>query len=332
MAVRIVVEIERLYKRRLPLATLLQAPTIAGLAEVLRNDNWTPSWSSLVPLRPGGSKPPLFLMHSHGGNVLEYYPLAELLGDDQPVYALQARGLDGRIVKDPSIEEMASNYLEEIRSLQPEGPYFLGGFCFGGLLAIEVAQQLVAAGDEVALLAMIQTINPACARFRPNVTVLQRWGYRVAKRLDLEREFLAYRGIGYFQERLNRVWDLARSRTAIAFDARRLNGYRTNRASTPYILEALGIEHDKAFGRYQPRPYSEDVLLFRASKQMQGLMSDPTLGWRSTCSGHLEVCEVPGHQQNYADRTQCIASCRRTGSPAVGGAATLGFSDGLNGT
>ena len=103
LAVRIIVEVEKIYGRRLPLATLLQAPTVGALAEVLRRENWQPSWSSLVPLQPGGSKTPLFLIHSHGGNVLEYYPLANHLGKDQPVYALQARGLDGNIVKNQTL-------------------------------------------------------------------------------------------------------------------------------------------------------------------------------------------------------------------------------------
>ena len=130
LAVRIIVEIENIYGRRLPLATLLQAPTVGALAEVLRKENWKPSWSSLVPLQPGGSKPPLFLIHSHGGNVLEYYPLANHLDKDQPVYALQARGLDGNIPKNESLEQIASAYLKEIRTLQSEGPYLLGWFLF----------------------------------------------------------------------------------------------------------------------------------------------------------------------------------------------------------
>ena len=94
LAVRIVVEIEKLYKKRLPLATLLQAPTVGELAQVLRDENWQPAWSSLVPVRPGGSKPPLFLMHSHGGNVLEYYPLVSHL--DADIHPLGNSGTPGQ--------------------------------------------------------------------------------------------------------------------------------------------------------------------------------------------------------------------------------------------
>ena len=296
---RVSVEVEKLSKTRLPLAMLLQAPTIAGLAEILRTKHWAPSWSSLVPIRPGGSKPPLFLMHAHGGNVLEYYPLVNHLDPDQPVYALQARGLNGHIVREPSMEEMASAYLDELRSLQPEGPYFLGGFCFGGLLALEAAQQLTAAGQEIALVVLIQSTHPDCMRFKPETTVSHRWWYRTTKRINLEMEDLSYRGKGYVVERCRHAWNRARGRTAIAFDNMTHNEPADpSRLPMHYILEALAIEHGKALKKYVPRPYGGEVVLFRASKQLSGLMADEYLGWKRILHGNLDVCEVPGHQQN----------------------------------
>jgi amino acid adenylation domain-containing protein len=299
LAVRIIVEIEKLYKKRLPLAALLQAPTIHDLAEILRKDNSQPSWSSLVPIRPGGSKPPLFLMHSHGGNVLEYFRLANYLGTDQPVYALQARGLDGRIPKGQSIEEMASVYLKELRSLQPEGPYYLGGFCFGGLLALEAAQQLKAVGEHVGLVVLIQAIHPAFSDFGSDITLFRRWWYRATKRVDLERENLSYRGTNYIFERSRRLWEIARVRTAMAINKITGNGHsRRKPLSMAYILESLGIEHDKAYRKYIPGPYSGDVLIFRARKQLRGLMADWRMGWKDVFHGNLNVFEVPGHQQN----------------------------------
>ena len=299
LAVRIIVEIENIYGRRLPLATLLQAPTVGALAEVLRKENWKPSWSSLVALQPGGSKPPLFLIHSHGGNVLEYYPLANHLDKDQPIYALQARGLDGNIPKNESLEQIASAYLKEIRTLQSEGPYFLGGFCFGGLVALEAAQQLQAAGQKVALVVMMQTTHPGASAFAPGSSSANRWWHRAAKRIDLERDNLLQRGFGYFGDRLRRTRDVMQARTQIAFDKKMSNGNgHKTRASMAYILELLGMEHDRAFMNYVPRPYNGDVLLFRASKQLPGLLSDPSLGWKPVIKGHLEIRGLPGHQQN----------------------------------
>jgi surfactin family lipopeptide synthetase A len=298
LAVRIIAEIETLVKRRLPLATFLQAPTISHLAEVLRKEDWKPSWSSLTPIRPGGSKPPLFLLHSHGGNVLEYYPLAKYLGADQPVYALQALGLDGHIIKDQSFEDMVEAYLTELRSLQPGGPYFLGGYCLGGLLALEAARQLSEAGEEVALVILIQSINPSHARFRPDLTVFHRRWYQTTKRVDLELEHLRNRGANHILERCRRAWDIALARTAITIDNWTSNGHNARKQrSMAYTLEVLAIEHDKARVRYVPRSYNGPVVLFRAKKQLSGLVTDLALGWKEVLCGSLEIFEVPGHQE-----------------------------------
>ncbi len=297
LALRIIVEIEKLYHRRLPLATLLQSPTVGDLANVLRKEDWKPSWSCIVPIKPNGSKPPLFLLHSHGGNVLEYYPLANLLDAGQPVYGVQALGLDGRIVKDQSIETITSEYVKEIRTVQPRGPYFLGGFCFGGLVALEAAQQLSGAGEEVALVVLMQTTNPAVGHFRPEVTLPQQFWYRAAKRIDLERENLAHKGKNYFQERLEHGWNRAWARTAITLDKIRNGHAKQKPRPMSYILEALTLEHDRMADQYKIRLYKGDVVLFRASKQLHGLIADQDLGWKDILTGNLDICEIPGHQQ-----------------------------------
>jgi amino acid adenylation domain-containing protein len=299
LAVRIIVEIEKLYKKRLPLATLLQMPTVGDLASVLRKEQWVPSWSSLVPIRPGGSRPPLFLFHSHGGNVLEYYPLVDLLDSDQPVYALQAKGLDGSILKNRSLEEMVTGYLEEIRTLQPQGPYYIGGFCFGGLSALEAANQLSTCGEEVALVAMIQTVHPGLTTSLSNISGFPAWWDRVKKRWDLERENVANRGFSHIQDRMRRSFDTLTARSAIASDNLIGNNRQSHSSrSMAYILEMLSIEHDKAYDRYQPKAYQGNAVLFRTEKQLSGLTAHRSLGWEELLGGKLEICNVPGHQQN----------------------------------
>jgi thioesterase domain-containing protein len=196
------------------------------------------------------------------------------------------------------LEQIATNYVEELRRFQPEGPYFLGGFCFGGVLALEVAQQLSQAGQEVALVVMIQSMHPASASFDPTTTTVQRWWHRTTKRLALERDNLAYRGTNYIYERLRRVWEVGRARTELALDRVTANGRSRIHASMPYILESLTIEHDRAFDEHVPRPYHGDVVLFRASRQLSGLLADSTLGWKGVIHGGLDVCDIPGHQQN----------------------------------
>jgi acyl carrier protein len=141
LAVLLFSRIQKYFGKRLPLATLFQAPTVARLAAVIQNEG-TPGWSSLVPIQPAGTKPPFFCIHAKGGNVLEYYDLARHLGADQPFYGLQALGLDPGREAHTCIADMAAHYIKEIREIQPAGPYFLGGRSMGGTIAFEMACQL----------------------------------------------------------------------------------------------------------------------------------------------------------------------------------------------
>jgi amino acid adenylation domain-containing protein len=154
LAVRLVARLEQTFGARLPLATLLTAPTVGDLAAVLRRERPAPSWDSLVPLQPAGSRPPLFLLHSPNGELLVYRDLVRCLGPDQPVYGLQSVGLDRHQQPLTRIEDMAAHYVRDIRSVQPQGPYLLAGFCYGGVLAVEMAHQLRRDGAEVALVAL----------------------------------------------------------------------------------------------------------------------------------------------------------------------------------
>ncbi|MBT8037753.1 MAG: amino acid adenylation domain-containing protein [Verrucomicrobiae bacterium] len=153
-------KLEAAVGRSLPLSLVYGSKTIAAIAEGVANEadgKEAPSWSSLVPLQPKGSKEALFLVHGVGGNVYGFIELAKGLAPDQPVYGIQAVGLDGDSNRHISVEEMAAHYVEEIRSFQPEGPYYLGGYSMGGWLAYEVAQQLDSLGQRVAVLALFDS-------------------------------------------------------------------------------------------------------------------------------------------------------------------------------
>jgi thioesterase domain-containing protein len=139
---------------------VFQAPTIEKLADLLTEGGGAQRWSSLVPLKPDGSRPPVFAVHGGAGTVLLFNDLARSLDADQPMYALQAVGLYGDEPPLASVEEQAARYIEEIKSVQPEGPYVVGGYCYGGLVALEIANRLAAAGDEVPLLVMFNATSP----------------------------------------------------------------------------------------------------------------------------------------------------------------------------
>ena len=141
----------------LPVAGLLKSPTVAQLAAALGAERCPTDWSPAVPLQSEGTQPPFFCVHPAGGNVLCYLRLAQRLGKHRPFYGLEARGIEGNREPKESIPEMVTEYVDAIRKLQPQGPYSLGGWSFGGLAAFEIAQRLLAEGEEVRHLAIIDS-------------------------------------------------------------------------------------------------------------------------------------------------------------------------------
>lgn len=160
LAVRLFAKIEQIFNHNLPLSILFNAPTIEQLANLLRQEGWSTAWSSLVAIKPNGSRPPLFCIHGVGGNILSYRNLANYLPSDLPVYGLQAVGLDGKQPYLTTIEAMAEHYLTEIQSVQPQGPYFLLAHSFGGKVIFEMAHQLYQQGQNIALLALLDSSSP----------------------------------------------------------------------------------------------------------------------------------------------------------------------------
>jgi acyl carrier protein len=160
LAVHLFAQIEKAFGKNLPLATLFQTPTVGQLADILRQQGWSAPRSSLVALQPDGHKPPFFIVHALGGHILGYHELVRRLGRDQSIYGLQAQGLDGEQAVLTRIKDMANHYINEIRTVLPEGPYLLGGYSLGGIVAFEMARQLEAQGQKIALLALLDTAPP----------------------------------------------------------------------------------------------------------------------------------------------------------------------------
>ncbi|HEX3988692.1 MAG TPA: thioesterase domain-containing protein, partial [Verrucomicrobiae bacterium] len=157
LAVRLFAEIEKLTGRKLPLVTIFQAPTIRQLAAIIDTESPHETDTILMPIQPNGSKPPLYLVHGAGGDVLwGYANLVAHMPPDQPIFAIKSLGQSGKVEYQP-LEEMAARYLEAVKARQPDGPYYLGGYCFGGNVAYEMARQLKSKGEEVALVALLDT-------------------------------------------------------------------------------------------------------------------------------------------------------------------------------
>ena len=179
LAVRVVARIEKAFGKKLPLVAIFVAPTIEKLAarirDEMRGDGTAPE-TSVVALQPKGARPPIFFVHGAGGGMFwGYVNLARRLGSDQPSFGLSSRGLDGR-AEFGTIEEMAAQYINDLRAVQPRGPYYLGGYCFGGNVAYEMARQLDAQGEKVALLALLNCAPPNSRYLRPQWTFAALFG------------------------------------------------------------------------------------------------------------------------------------------------------------
>jgi amino acid adenylation domain-containing protein len=161
LAVRLFDRLAKATGHEIPLATLFECPTVAHLSAALRDRNWSPRWKSLTAIQTGGSKQNLFLIPPAGGSVLRFAQLAKELGSDQPVYGLEPLGHDGRDTPHESVDAMAAAYLSEIEQVQPAGPYVLAGICFGGCIALEMAQQLRRKGQSTSHLILLDSAAPA---------------------------------------------------------------------------------------------------------------------------------------------------------------------------
>jgi thioesterase domain-containing protein len=271
----------------LPLATLFEAPSIEGLAAFIRDIARPTVGRAMVAIQPAGSRPPIFGIPGVGGGILGYHALARLLGPDQPFYGLQSRGLDGLDRPLTRIEDIAAACVQEIRVVQRQGPYHLVGMCLGGVVAWEIAQQLRAAGQEVGLLALLETWPPetVSTHRHPRASRPAAVAAFVTDRLRLYRDALApLRGrdrLRYLLGRLKPLSDLVR------------HGDPFRGVLAEFHRHAVARANLLAFQRYEPRPYpGPAVLIYAEGRRFTGPV-DGRLRWRQL-TGDLQVYGVPG--------------------------------------
>jgi amino acid adenylation domain-containing protein len=277
LAARLFAQIHNRFGKNLPLSTLFVSPTVEQLATRLREGEAGASWSSLVPIQPHGSKPALFCVHAAGANVLIYRPMSRHLGDDQPVYALQAQGLDGR---EPytRVEDMAAHYVKEIRAFQPDGPYYLLGASFGGLVIYEMAQQFLAQGQEVGFLGMLNTNCPV---------------YSLGKKLACHLGHLKERGVreyarGFSQSlrrRLNKTEDGAPN-----VEVQSVVQDQQDEALVRTVAAILEAEQNYVPSR---KRYPGKITFFWADDAPRDF-EDNRQAWTKIAAGGCEIHVVPG--------------------------------------
>ena len=290
LAVQLFAQIEQTFKIKLPVATLFDAPTIEELARILRREAPASGWSPLVAIQPAGSRPLFFCIHGAGGNVLIYRDLSRHLGPDQPFYGLQSQGLDGSCAPLTSVEEMAAVYVKEIRGVQPHGPYFLGGYCGGGTIAYEVAQQFRRKGEQVALLALFDTMNWSMFG-RP--TILDKSYYQCQKFVFHLTNFLRLDSDGkskFFTEKIR----LLRSRIPVWLGMllAKLCGNSETGRSQSRILAEIWRMNDHAVSTYVPKRYAGVLTDFRPLKQYR-MFTNSNAKWEELAEEGQEIVILP---------------------------------------
>ena len=271
IAIRMMRRIESVMGKELPIATLLHVPTIEELAKLLRQSGRQPACSSLVAIQPSGTNPPIFFVHGIGGQIIGFRGLASHLGPEQPFYGLQAQGMYGGQPILTRVEDMASDYLREIRMLKPHGPYYLGGLSFGGLVAYEMAQQLSAQGEDVGMVALCGTFAENWARKQLIMKLM---------RLPINRSLsYAVHKTGVYAKNLRHM---------VAFQF------------LPQPLKEIRKSLHHAAAAYTAQPYSGRVVYFWPEKRSIRDFDDARAGW-GELAANLEIVDVPGDHDTILD-------------------------------
>ncbi|MEM7167967.1 MAG: AMP-binding protein [Planctomycetota bacterium] len=271
-AARLFARISEEFGVDLPLATLFAAPSVAALAPMVFEEAAAPQWDHLVPVQSNGDQSPLFVVHGAGGNVLSYRFLAHALGEQQPVFGLQAPGLDGSPVVAKTLEEVAATYVTELCQCQPRGPYWLAGYSAGGWFAYEMARQLRQQGAVVGRVFLLDTLIPDPSR-RPGAALAA--GSRWRRLRNYPRRLLE-------NWRLRRYW---RTRRRVPHRLRQQHVFQTN------VALSRG---------YRPRPCDVSVTLLAAAPVPAELADR----WRQLIGDRLEIVVVAGrHDGVMRDET-----------------------------
>lgn len=291
LAVRLVREIEKAGGRHLRGTTICQAPTIRTMAAFLAEQQTASSWP-LVLLKPGAERPPVFIAHGIGGSIIDFVPLARRIQGWQPIYGMQVRGIDGDEEPLERVEDMAQYYLEGIKRLQPDGPYFLIGYSLGGQVVLEMAQRLCANGETVSLLAMVDSYPHSA-----DLTLRQRFA-SFLKRVKSPLQNLRKLAVCDSTSRLiHSVSSKAQAstRSRLTPDMRR-------------SIESANL----AWERYHPRFYKGRVDFISAEK-VTVFRADPAAVWGELAS-QFECETVPGDHvgmiTNHVDSLSAALSRR----------------------
>jgi amino acid adenylation domain-containing protein len=299
-AISLFAEIEKDFGISLPMTSILLAPTIRRLAVTISQGQSDAPMSSLVAIQPNGSKLPFYYVHGQGGNIIMHYTLAPHLEPDQPFYGLQSHGLDGKHEPFTRIEEMAAHYIAEILSVQRQGPYLLGGFCSGAIIAFEMARQLHASGRQAGLVAMVDPYTLYRNQYLSPVPKFRSRLYHIVGEVDWHldaweelgpRRFMTTRLTNARKKLMKPFWSLGhRVYPRLADERRRVN----------YKVWQANILAEK---NYVPQSYPDRITIFMSSK-IYAPHKDTRLSFSEKAAGGAEVHLVPGSHISMTEEPQ----------------------------
>ncbi len=304
IAVRMMIEIEKMKDMRLPLAVLFTNPTIEKLAKVVDSEIQSDIWRSIAPIRTTGTKKPFFFAHGVSGNVFKYHALGQLLDADVPSYGLQAKGLNGIDTPFSNLEEMADYHIDEILKIQPEGPYYLGGGSFGGALAYEIAVRLERLGKEVAMVALFDveaaTKSEILDGVEKQIEEIKLKSKRVVSRLKMLTSQSMEQNLAYLKNKISspsHKEDLIKAQMDEWLN-KEFIAEKFGLASADYFNN---IEEScyRALKDYKLKIYNGSVTVYRAKNGFfSPIEYDEDLGWSHFVKGKVDIEYVPGNHNS----------------------------------
>lgn len=288
IAIKVMAKIEEVIGIRLPIAALFETPTIKGLAKRIAEKAPSHSGRVLVPIKESGTKPPVYLVHGGAFNILLYKQLAPFLSEDQPLYGIQALGLDGDIAHLDSIESIAARYLSEVLEQNPEGPYVLIGYSYSGIVVYEMARQLISMGKEIKMLGILDT--NVSDRNVPTA-IIPRLIFKIQRQLK-KAVFISGNLLKYPKDVVKYQW--------LRFNKRFNKGYKEEEEERIYDYDSKVVTaYEKAFAAYEMKPFNLSIHLFRVRERIYFIDDFAYLGWKKYAKGGVTVYDIAGDHKTF---------------------------------
>ncbi|MFC4197820.1 non-ribosomal peptide synthetase [Pedobacter jamesrossensis] len=297
IAIKVMVEIEKQTGIRLPLAILFDNSTIEKFALQLNKTKQEITWGSLIPIKKSGNRPPLYIIHGQGMNIIIFKSLAGEIDKDQPVYGLQPRGLNPEEDPFTTIEDIAAGYIQEILKENPNGPYLIMGYSSGGTIALEMAHQLQKMNKNVLFLGLLDTYYDGDSYLKLiKDTNFSAVFSHVFKTVSSAFLYLSKYPKAYINHNISFTLG------SMYNFYKKFNPIKMDLSNPKYVLDKIQKTHEIALNKYKLKKYNVNVHLFKANdKKMNYVPNMDTNGWAPYVGGELTIVDIPLEHLQFFD-------------------------------